>query len=216
MLEQVFIWGASGHALFVANILKYINIEVVGLIDDVSPSRAGESYFGMKVLGGREALPLLKEQGVFKCVPGFGSCSGRLKVANFLSGLGFELTSAIHPMAVVAHTSSIGSGSVVGPGAIIDAACIVEENCILNNNTCISHGCHISAGVHLCPGVTVGGDVVIGRGSWIGIGSTIIEKVQIGCGCYIGAGAVVTKNVPDNSLAYGVPARVIRTIPYDF
>jgi len=56
-----------------------------------------------------------------------------------------------------------------------------------------------------------GQDVVIGPGCWIGARVTIIGGVTIGRGCVIGAGAVVRGNLPDWSVAAGVPARVIRT-----
>lgn len=54
--------------------------------------------------------------------------------------------------------------------------------------------------------------VTIGDGCWIGGGVIILPGVSIGKGCVIGAGSVVTKDIPDNSLAVGNPCRVIRKI----
>jgi acetyltransferase-like isoleucine patch superfamily enzyme len=54
--------------------------------------------------------------------------------------------------------------------------------------------------------------VEIGDGSWIGIGAVILPNVRIGKRCVIGANAVVTRDIPDRSVAVGSPARVIRTI----
>ena len=53
-------------------------------------------------------------------------------------------------------------------------------------------------------------DVVIGEGTWIGTKVTILSGVSIGKKCIIGAGAVVTKNIPDYSIAVGNPAKVIK------
>jgi len=215
--KKLFVWGASGHARFVLNILKfYDDIEVVGIIDDVSPERAGEIFDGIKIWGGRESLPLFKSQGVNYCIFGFGNCSARLKLSDLLLIEGFELFSAIHPDATIASNVSIGAGTVVGPGVVIDAGCEIHANCILNNSCCISHGSIIGSGTHICPGVTIGGDVTIGSGSWIGIGSTVIQKIAIGSGSYIGAGAVVTKDIQSNVLAHGIPAKIIRAIPPEF
>jgi serine acetyltransferase len=50
--------------------------------------------------------------------------------------------------------------------------------------------------------------VEIGEGSFIGIGSRIIEKIRIGGWTTIGAGSVVVTNIPDRTTAYGVPARL--------
>lgn len=54
--------------------------------------------------------------------------------------------------------------------------------------------------------------VTVGDGCWIGGGVIILPGVSIGKGCVIGAGSVVTKDIPDNSLAVGNPCRVIRKI----
>lgn len=54
--------------------------------------------------------------------------------------------------------------------------------------------------------------VTIGNDCWIGGGSIILSGITIGNGCTIGAGSVVTKNIPDNSLAVGNPAKVIRKL----
>lgn len=54
--------------------------------------------------------------------------------------------------------------------------------------------------------------VTIGDNVWIGAGATILPGVEIGENCVIGAGSVVTKSIPSNSLAVGVPAKVIKSI----
>jgi len=54
--------------------------------------------------------------------------------------------------------------------------------------------------------------VTVGDDCWIGGGAIICPGVKIGNGSVIGAGAVVTKNVPDNSLALGNPARVVKKL----
>ena len=58
-------------------------------------------------------------------------------------------------------------------------------------------------------------EIKIGDDVWIGANVTILPGVTIGNNVVIGAGAVVTKDIPDNSLAVGVPARVIKEIEND-
>lgn len=52
----------------------------------------------------------------------------------------------------------------------------------------------------------------IGRNVWIGAGATVVSGVTIGDNSIVGAGSVVTKDVPENTIVAGVPARVIRTL----
>ena len=55
-------------------------------------------------------------------------------------------------------------------------------------------------------------DVHIGANTWVGAGTVIVPGVTIGENCVIGAGAIVTKDIPPNSIAVGNPARVIKTV----
>lgn len=57
-------------------------------------------------------------------------------------------------------------------------------------------------------------EVVIGEGSWLGTNAVVVGNVHIGKHCVIGANSVVTKDIPDYSLAAGIPAKVIKR--YDF
>ncbi len=54
--------------------------------------------------------------------------------------------------------------------------------------------------------------IKVGNDCWFGASVTVLPGVTIGNNCVIGAGSVVTKDIPDNSLAYGNPCRVIRKI----
>lgn len=69
---------------------------------------------------------------------------------------------------------------------------------------------NIESGEYFCR--TYALPVTIGDGCWIGGGVIILPGVIIGNGCVIGAGSVVTKDIPENSLAVGNPCRVIRKI----
>ncbi len=77
---------------------------------------------------------------------------------------------------------------------------------ILSRNHTIPDGCGPIFGAgHTSRPVSIGDD------TWIGGNCTILPGVSIGRGCVIGAGSVVTKSIPDYSIAVGNPARVVRT-----
>ena len=209
--QGLVIWGASGHALVVAEIIRLVNTyQIIGMIDDMKPERAGSEFAGYEVLDGRESLNSLWERQIRTMIVGFGNCHGRLQVARFLRERGFLLATAVHPRATVAADVSIGAGSVIVAGSVINPAAAIGENVIINTGSSVDHECIIGDGVHIAPGAHLAACVTVERGSWVGIGSVVREGVHIGSDVMIGAGSVVLHDIPDGVLAYGVPARVVR------
>lgn len=85
--------------------------------------------------------------------------------------------------------------SLIGKNAQIDNLCHIGHNVVVKDNAVITAGCM------LC------GSSVIDEGAWIGVNSSVLNRVEIGSESKIGIGSVVTRNIPDHSLAYGVPAK---------
>lgn len=211
MKTQLVIWGASGHAKVVADIIQLRGeYEIAGFIDDCATSRIGESFCGSAILGGREALDQLLRDGVRHAILAFGNCGARLKLAEYLLSQGFTLISAIHPSAIVAGDVLVGQGTVVAAGAVINPSARIGANVIINTSASIDHDAIVEDGAHICPGVHLAGDVMVGKGAWIGIGSSVIEKIRIGDGAVVGAGSVVVAHIPPHTLSFGVPAKVIK------
>lgn len=209
MPKRIIIWGASGHALVVADVVRLQGqYEIAGFLDDEHPERRGAPFCGATVLGGAEQLASLRDTGVRHVIIGFGNCRARLDSSLKARAAGLELATAIHPRAAVAADATVGPGTVVMAGAVVNSAAVIGENVIVNTNATVEHECLIEDGAHVCPGVTLGGRVRIGRAAWIGIGATVRDGVAIGAGAVIGAGSVVLQDLPDNVVAYGVPAAV--------
>jgi UDP-N-acetylbacillosamine N-acetyltransferase len=212
-LETVVIWGASGHALVVADILCLMgNYSVVGYLDSVNASRRGESFGGAVILGGHEQLEVIKRSGVSSLALGVGDCTARLKLVDIALDFGFNLITATHPSAIVAASARIGAGSVLSAGSVVNPEAKLGRAVIVNTCASVDHECEIGDGVHVSPGAHLAGRVTVGRGTSLGIGSVTRDGIRIGEGCIVGAGAVIVSDLPDHVLAYGVPARVIRKI----
>ena len=208
-MEQIVIWGASGHAMVVADIIRLRGeYELAGFLDSVHPQRHHTLFDGAEILGGEDQLEELRENGIKHLIVGFGNCEARLKSAELATSKGFKLPSAIHPSAIIASNVVIGAGTVVAAGAVINSGSIIGENVIINTSSSVDHECIISDGAHICPGVHLAGNVTVGRAAWVGIGACVIAGIVIGNAAFIGAGAVVVKDIPDNVVAYGNPAKV--------
>ncbi|HAM51935.1 MAG TPA: sugar acetyltransferase [Nitrospiraceae bacterium] len=212
MKQRLVIWGASGHALTVAEIVRREGkYDIIGFLDDINSHRRTEVFCGSTILGGREQLRELWDQGIHHILFGFGDCRARLQLADWVRSQGFVLATAIHPQAVVATDVRIGEGTVIAAGAVINPATSIGENVIINTCASVDHECHVEDGCHIAPGVHLGGRVKVGKGVWIGIGATVTDRISIGAGSLIGVGAVVLHEIPENVVAYGIPARVIRS-----
>jgi acetyltransferase-like isoleucine patch superfamily enzyme len=124
------------------------------------------------------------------------------------------------------HVTLYGLSEFVGPVTIGDGT-FMNRSCYVRANTTIGKNVNFGPFVKLITdGHEVGGSakragknhwkpISIGDGTWLGAGVTVLGGVTIGAGTVVAAGAVVTKDLPDNVLAGGVPAKVIRALPAD-
>jgi sugar O-acyltransferase (sialic acid O-acetyltransferase NeuD family) len=200
----------------VADIIRLCGeYEIVGYLDDLSPDRKNTSFGGARVLGGSEELDRLCESGVRHVVLAVQNNQARLRLAQVAKTKGLSLATTIHPSASVAADAVIGAGTVIRAQSAVGPETRVGENCIIGYGSTTSHNCAIGDGVHIGSGANLAGCVTVGRAAWIGIGATVIDPRSVGSNSLIGAGAVVTHDIPDNVVAYGVPAAVVRGIDED-
>ena len=91
----------------------------------------------------------------------------------------------------------------------------IGDNVMIGPNTTITTATHPITPKGRREHLAQGKEIKIGNDVWLGANVTVLSGVTIGNNVIIGAGAVVTKDIPDNSLAVGVPARIIRKIVND-
>lgn len=115
--------------------------------------------------------------------------------------------------------SDFGKNITLGDRIFINSGCkfqdqggvVIGDDCLIGHNTVIAtlnHDLKPSrrADMHPAP-------VVVGRNVWIGSNVTILPGVTIGDNAVVAAASVVTKDVPENTVVVGSPARVVRTVP---
>jgi sugar O-acyltransferase (sialic acid O-acetyltransferase NeuD family) len=209
--EPVLILGAGGHGRVVLDILLQSGRhEVVGFLDNNADIH-GRRVDGIPVLGPVDDLPLLADQfGSPAVIIAVGDNGVRRGLARQVESLGFELASAIHPSATLAHNATVGRNVVIAAGVVICAHCQIGDSVILNTGCIVDHQTMIGEGSHICPGVRIAGRVKVEPGVFVGIGATVIPKVTLGCESIIGAGAVVIEDVPALATVVGVPARPVK------
>ncbi len=212
-VPQVLVIGCSGHARVVVDILEEAgNCRIVGLLDSVKAP--GTEVFGYCVIGSDEDLPALVAaeicDSVFVAI-GDNWARGRMveRVRELVPPIHF--ITAIHPSAKVARSATVGAGTVIMAGAVVNPGCDVGAFCILNTCSSLDHDSKVDDFSSLAPRAVTGGNVKVGAYSAIAIGAVVSHGLHVGSQTVVGAGATVLKDVPDRVVAYGSPARIIRT-----
>lgn len=206
--ERIAIWGAGGHARVAADIIRRCGrFQIAGFIDDVASDQAEKEFYGAPLY---VAPGQLLDAGVRLLAVAIGDNQVRLARAEAGRQAGFALPALIDPSAIISDSARIEDGTMVGFGAIINAEAAAATCAIINTGAIVEHDCVIAEGAHIAPGAILAGHVTVGRKTLIGAGATLRDRVCIGDETVIGAGAVVVSDIPENSVAYGVPARVVR------
>jgi UDP-perosamine 4-acetyltransferase len=208
---KIAIIGAGGQARIVYETLSFDrNVQVVAFVDNVVHG-SDEWIMGIPVMGDHSVIPKLLENGVKGAIVAVGD--NKIRAAHFeeLRGIGLELVNAVHPTSYIAPSAKLGSGVTVTVGVMIGTGTRIGNNVIVNTGAIIDHENEIEDHVHIAPGSSLAGRVTVKKGTFIGIGSVVKEYLTIGENVTIGAGSVVLEDIPDNVVAAGAPAKVIKT-----
>ena len=208
--KKIVLIGGGGHCKVVISILKKINnFEIAGIVDNYK----SESFIsGIKIIGTDDDLKDIYKSGIHNALITVGSIKDntkRYKLFNMAREIGYNFPVIISPEAIVDKSVKIDEGTVIMPGSIINIDSSIGKNCIINTGAIIEHDCKIGDYSHIAPGVHISGAVNIGELSFIGIGATIIQGIKIGENVTIGAGSMVIKDIPDNVITVGNPAKII-------
>jgi len=136
--------------------------------------------------------------------------SHKIKIVETLNPDKNKFMNIIHDGLDISYTSKLGRGLLINSKVSIAAHTIIGDFVSINRHVSIGHHTNIGDYCSINPGVNIAGNVTIGEGTTIGMGTNILHTVKIGKNSIIGAGSVVTKDIPDNVVAYGSPCKVIR------
>ena len=207
-MNSLLIFGAGGHGRVVAETAENTGVwQEIVFADDAYPEL--KSVNGYPVIADfSDARSMVNTHP--DVIVAMGDNHKRSDLTRQLQQTGFNLVTLIHPVATVADSARIETGTVIFAQAVVQPGAHIGGAVIVNTAATVDHDCIIGNGVHLSPGVHLGGGVKVGDYSWLGVGAAVINQVVIGRDVMVGAGSCVVSDLSDKITAVGVPARPVR------
>lgn len=216
-MRPIILYGASELGRDVASMAPALRAaggpELRGFLDDRSAVH-GAQVLGLPVLGGGEWLDGPEGREV-EVVITIGDPRVRRRIAERLAAKGVRFATVVHPTAVLTPWVEVGEGTIVMAGCTFTADVRVGRHVVLNPNCTLAHDVVVGDYAYLSPSCDLAGHAEVGEGCHLGTGAVIIPSRRVGARAVLGAGAVVTRDVPADVTAVGVPARVLRKTTTD-
>ena len=134
----------------------------------------------------------------------------KVKLYDRLKNDGYKLADIIHPSAQISPSASVGRGVILKSNALISSDAVVGENVSIEENGIVGHDSVIGDHCQISANVIVAGGCQVGSATYIGLGVPIMQGSKIGSNSVIGMGSVVVRDIPDNVIALGNPARPMK------
>jgi len=207
-MRKIVIIGAGDGGRLVSELVKeQQEFEAIGFIDD-NEAVQGKTINGYKIIG--MSADLKRFGGI-----GFVIAVGmNMKVRSMLFEKAMDATlepvNVIHRTAIIEKSARVGKGTIMLANCVINAFATVGKNVFIFTGTIIEHDTNIGNNVYFSPGVSLGGGVKVGDNTFFGINSCTVGGITIGSNVIVGAGSVVLKDVPDNTVVAGIPAKILR------
>lgn len=201
--------GAGGFAKELLQVVVDLDYskEIV-FFDDIN-NNVGDVFQKYRVINSRgKAVEYFEKVSPYFSV-GVGKPKLRERFYNEFKDLGGRSQSLVSPYARVGGHVDVSDSATILANACISNSVVLGLGSLIYYNVIITHDCKIGDFVELSPGATILGNVCVGDYCHIGANATILSGLKIGKNSLIGAGAVVTKDVEENSIMVGVPARKV-------
>jgi sugar O-acyltransferase (sialic acid O-acetyltransferase NeuD family) len=202
---ELLVLGAGGNSREIAEAAQDVGWHVLGFLDD-DPEKWKSIIDDLPVLG---PISMAIDSDAY-CVCTLATYRHpklRQGICDKLNLDPQRWATIIHPATQVARSAKIGIGSVVLAGAFVGAGCTIGDHVILLQGACVSHDCVVGKYSTITSGTCLAGMVRVGPGAYIGMGSLVLNGLTVGSGAIVGMGAVVTRDVPDDCVVRGNPAR---------
>ena len=215
-MRKVAILGGLGNAALVAAAIEHArrmnatDLEVAGFLND--REEVGTMIDMFPVIGKTSDAKRLLDEGYWFINTILRIDGNRERIALFesLQIPDERLVTFVHPMAYVAPSVQLGAGCIIMPNVSMSPGTKLGKGCLMMVGSMMGHDNVVGDFCHIAAQAAVGSYLTIGKGVHIGLNATVKENLTIGDYATLGAGAVLTKNIGDNEIWAGNPARFLR------
>lgn len=209
-MQKIIIIGGGGHAKVLISIIKKsLLFEIVGYVD----FRDQGKILGLGYLGNDSILGNYFCEGIENAAIGIGQVNvtcKRFEAVNKIKEIGFKFPVIISKDAIVNEGTFIEEGTQIFDGVVINTGTRIGKFSIINTHSTVEHDCKIGNFCHIATNAVLSGGVEVGEFSMIGSNSVVVQYKKITANCMIGSGCVVTKDITDEGVYVGNPARKIK------
>jgi len=201
--KRLLIIGCGGHSKVITDIAEAMGFEDISYLNTLG---------GSKTFMERDVVHREPEHYRDYFFVAIGDNASRERVFTKFSNDNPNAipVSLIHPSSIITQRCSIDGGTVVMPLCVVNSSTTIGKGVIVNTRSSIDHDSCLKNFSSLAPGVSMGGNVYLGERSAISIGASVKHGIHIGKDVVVGGASLVLKNVEDNAVVYGIPARFIR------
>lgn len=208
MEKEIIILGSGAQGKITADLCRDMGIALRGYLDDTK--EIGEAVNHLEILGKFSLAWEGKFGNGVAYTVALGDPFMRTLLFEKILQSGGKAATIIHPNSFLSPSAVIGAGTLISPFCYIKANARIGRFCLIEFGCSVGVDNILGEGVFLGPSCHLNAGCKIGNKSFLGTGTIVIPQRTIGSEAVIGAGSTVINDIPENKVALGSPARVVK------